>query len=474
VFKFERQNSLLWASCISFAIATLVLSGGKEAWPAIWQTTLAIVILCLALGRLYWTDFPSRMGAFGVMICCIALALPLIQLISIPPSLWTQFPGRDLVVQNFEIFNQNLPWMPTTLSPHKTESSAVWLLTGVAIFLAAMATPPKHVWVYASTIVVVAILSAFFGMAQRIPGFVDWLDIGKSKGIVASSIFADRNHFAALLYSAIPFVGALALSLKDKSRVPSPLIILLAYVFIGVLLAGLAVAASRTGLLLAVAALTVTSFSLGIGFFGGQSKVRSGGFAVGTVLVGFLLVGQASIFAFLRFAAASPIDDYRKVTNSLSLDALWKYFPVGSGFGSFVPVYQQQETPPVLIEYWVNHTHNDWIELVVEGGLPVLLCLLLFIVWLVVNALRVWRNKSKSTLSYVQKAAIFSILFLLIHSALEYPLRTTALMTLFCLCCGITTLPELRTKRPIRIANLNDAVAANQTAFRKMGQAKNQ
>ena len=44
--------------------------------------------------------------------------------------------------------------------------------------------------------------------------------------------------------------------------------------------------------------------------------------------------------------------------------------------------------------YWVyvNHVHNDYLETVLETGLPGLLILVLFILWWVRRSVRIWRS----------------------------------------------------------------------------------
>ena len=55
--------------------------------------------------------------------------------------------------------------------------------------------------------------------------------------------------------------------------------------------------------------------------------------------------------------------------------------PAGSGFGTFVPVYEMHAPRTMLRSYYVNHAHNDWLELWLTGGLRRWRLLSLFLTW---------------------------------------------------------------------------------------------
>ena len=50
--------------------------------------------------------------------------------------------------------------------------------------------------------------------------------------------------------------------------------------------------------------------------------------------------------------------------------ALHHYGLAGTGFGTFVPVYQTAESLSGISPAILNHAHNDFIEIVLEGGIP--------------------------------------------------------------------------------------------------------
>jgi O-antigen ligase len=158
------------------------------------------------------------------------------------------------------------------------------------------------------------------------------------------------------------------------------------------------------------------------------------------VFLGVLVVGQAGMAGLLRFAEVDPVTDYRTVIAKGSIDLGIRQFPIGSGFGSFVPMYQLHETPEMMRAEYVNHAHNDWLELIVEGGAPALFLLVGFVIWYLYALVRVWRYGQGGQTALFQRMASLVIPLLLIHSLVDFPLRTPTLMVLFALCCGITVL----------------------------------
>jgi O-antigen ligase len=117
-----------------------------------------------------------------------------------------------------------------------------------------------------------------------------------------------------------------------------------------------------------------------------------------------------------------------------TLQAAWRYFPVGSGFGTFVPIYGMLQTPATVWAEYVNHAHDDWLEIFLEGGVPAALIAAGFLAWFVLACRDAWRRPSPGTSEshqMLQRAATIAIALILLHSLVDYPMRTIAIMTVF-------------------------------------------
>ena len=67
--------------------------------------------------------------------------------------------------------------------------------------------------------------------------------------------------------------------------------------------------------------------------------------------------------------------------------------PFGSGFGTFTPIYEQFAPRTLLMENcYVNHAHNDWLELWLTGGIPAIVLAVGFLAWLVASIFRLWKS----------------------------------------------------------------------------------
>jgi hypothetical protein len=144
---------------------------------------------------------------------------------------------------------------------------------------------------------------------------------------------------------------------------------------------------------------------------------------------------------------ADPLGDARVAFARNTWEAAWTFMPFGSGLGSFVPVYQMFERPAdALLDRFANRAHNDLLEVWLEAGIVGLLLIGLFLGWLVVTIWRVWRPTQPSNLLPIDlllmRAASMVLVLLLLHSLVDYPLRTTALSVVFAFCCGLLLPPD--------------------------------
>ena len=110
---------------------------------------------------------------------------------------------------------------------------------------------------------------------------------------------------------------------------------------------------------------------------------------------------------------------------------VYEFIPWGSGMGTFVEAYGAAEPARLLQPAYLNHAHNDWLEVAMTGGLPFLL---LIAVAALITARRGLDSlhSTKSPARQVLARLGFSICFiLLLGSVYDYPLRTPSLIALF-------------------------------------------
>jgi O-antigen ligase len=133
------------------------------------------------------------------------------------------------------------------------------------------------------------------------------------------------------------------------------------------------------------------------------------------------------------------------------------YFPFGSGIGTFVPIYQRYEPLAYLREVYVNRAHNDWMESWLEGGLASAAVFCALVACYVFLAYRSWRAADpKSRFVAYGRAGSICVGLLLVHSIVDYPLRTTALMVMVAISCAFMLRAHLE-KATTSVARSNAA-----------------
>ena len=389
----------------------------------------------LALLRLRH-GLPNRASYFAFFIVALGLSLMVLQLVPLPPSIWANMVGREFVVKDFSLLELQDSWLPLSLSPAMTRQDIISLLPALAAFFAIISISPRDWPALGWAIVGFALVSALVGLAQRFFGQNSGFNFfNYGDPLTASGFFANRNFLAAQIYAALPFLAVLTLQGRTASTLQRRILPIIALLIATILIAALGATGSRMGAILLVVTLLLMVFLVYSGprtsTFG---KARVSALGMVGLIIGSIVVAQLLLAALLRFSESDIASDYRGTVFDISMVTMKAFFPVGSGFGSFVPAYMLFEKPSILVEAYVNHAHNDWLELLIEGGLPMAMVLLAFIIWFGVMFVSAWRKPMNSLYS---KAASISIAMLLLHSCVDYPLRTPAMMAMFGLFCGM-------------------------------------
>ena len=82
----------------------------------------------------------------------------------------------------------------------------------------------------------------------------------------------------------------------------------------------------------------------------------------------------------------------------------------------------------------MNHAHSDWLELLLETGVVGIALAALFLAWWGLRVRAVWQAEERDP--FAQAATIASAAMML-HSVVDYPLRTAALSAVFAACLAL-------------------------------------
>lgn len=362
----------------------------------------------------------------------------LVQLIPLPPSMWSGLPGRAIVADVDRLVGLGEIWRPISLSPSKTMNALASLVVPIAGLLLYAVLPAGDRRRILGLLLVVAAASAMLGVAQIATGGTGPLYFySQTSDHFPVGLFANRNHDAVFL-ATIFVLASYALSEHQRLAVRSdrsvrPILI----AGVCVLVAGILLfSESRAGLMIGM-----LSFGMALALYlaGRPRPDRDDRPRTGLLrywpIAAILVVTLAALFLFAqstsldRLASLSAADDIRvKVFPQVAAMANDNWL-LGTGFGSFEYAYRGYESSTWLNPSYLNNAHDDWLQWVIEGGLPAILVVLAFWAWVAGRCWGYWvAREDNPPLTRLIAAVLGVLLLLLVASALDYPLRVPSMM----------------------------------------------
>ncbi|MEJ6788920.1 O-antigen ligase family protein [Brevundimonas sp. BR2-1] len=393
--------------------------------------------MILAAFALLQRDDLSR-HRFSLGLLAATAALPLIQLIPLPPALWMAIPGREQLVLALDVAGVTPGFAPLSLTPDRTWGSFLALIPPVAVFLGVLAAPPSAPQRFAQGLVLATFIAILLGAAQLASGgtrLYPWAttDAGNVVGF-----FANRNHMAALSLMSLPFAVVLGIRASRRHVSRSQLMMGLAIVYVALTVVAIGVIRSRAGIILVVPVLLASLAAAWIALGRGRPKRSLLAAGLGAALA-FAAVGAFALGPVLERFDTQGAKEGRFENWPFVVDAAASYLPLGSGIGSFDAVYRSVEPLSRLDATFFNQAHNDFLELWLETGWLGAALVMAFLVWFGRRTWTAWRARVSASRD-LQRAATIAIATILAHSVGDYPLRTETIVTLFALCCGLLEL----------------------------------
>lgn len=422
-----------------FLVAVFFLGGGArgDIQSLVILRPLAVVFIGLALWRMTGEQLISV--RIPLLLAAMVLLLMILQLIPLPPAIWSDLSGRGLYAQGALLAGIEQPWRPLSLVPYRTWNSLFACLVPIAAILLAARLSREQRFALLPILIGLGLLSGVLGLAQIVGPrngplyFYEITNTGSAVGL-----FSNRNHQAALLACLFPMLSVYASidhHSSERSRLKTALCGAAALFILPLLL----VTGSRAGLVLGLIGLLAAAL-LYRRPWPHRSKARSlarfdfryliGGFAV------IVLGGTTALLSRARAVERLLMKDDTEELRIQLLEPIWEmirtYFPFGIGFGTFPDVYKVHEPFDLLSTAYINHAHNDLLEFVLEGGLPAVAILFMGVMaWVIgVARLRAPQGGVSRTILFGRLGAAI-IMILGIASIVDYPLRVPSLSVLF-------------------------------------------
>lgn len=426
-----------------YLLLCLVLGGsGQGIWANMVLQLAGLALIAWAALTRTGQDFTiEQRQLLGIVL--LALGLVAIQLVPLPPAIWPSLGGREAIAEGYRTLGLSQPWLPLSVAPYSTLASLLALIPPLAMLVATMRLGARRLWLVIALVIglLAGIVLGAMQVSSPDPNSSPWYLYDDTNFGVATGFFANANHMATLLVATLPFLAAVlasARAARANLQRYSAAVALVGGVAL-VIAVGIALNGSLAGAGLSVPVLLASAsiiFRRGRRALGWLLPVSA---LLLVVAAGWLATTPPGSSGAFRIGAATSVQSREEIM-STTLEATKAFMPLGSGVGSFEAVYALHEDPGRLDPTtYVNHAHNDYLEIALETGVPGLLLILLFLIWWGKAAWRTWRVADASP--YAQAASIASAA-ILVHSLVDFPLRTAAIGALFAMCLAILVRPR--------------------------------
>lgn len=410
-----------------FLILVMLIGGGVTAFNILFL--LQLLVSCSLLTVLILRERPVRLAAAigwqeRSIFACIFL-LPLLQLVPLPPALWQLLPMSELNLAIRSEFGLQDSWYPVSSAPYDTAVSVFAIFMLAIVSAAVLRLSHRGQRLILQIIVAVAFVSVPVGAVQ-IASAGRIFDFHQSNyGTLMIGFLANRNHAGLFLAGAIPLYAHLLYT--------SPLINLnqrhTAMIFGAlILMAGIVGTGSRAGLILGCIgcmypiAQTLLSGRLGTVTWKAKSLLAC------IPLIALVALSMSPKFWVLLGRFQGVTDDLRWTIWQTSWRATERYWPIGSGFGTFTSAYNLNEPIENLAPEYINNAHNDFLELAIEGGIFAVSLTVITLALIIWRTIQVVSDEFKLGVSSQRIAALGFPWFAILHSAVDYPMRRMAIV----------------------------------------------
>ncbi len=268
---------------------------------------------------------------------------------------------------------------------------------------------------------------AFFALLQGLSsnGRLFWLRQPRFGGWIYGP-YVNHNHYAGLMEMLLP--AALAVALSHYSSAAQKISASLA----GMLMAiTIFLSGSRGGMVAFAVQIVILSVVIL------RHKRNRAAFLVAiiallAVAISVWMIDSSSVSRLASIAAETHGEISGGTRLTIDRDALRMFLrrpTLGWGLGSFAEVYPQFRS--FYTDFRIDEAHNDYLQFLVEMGLPGLLIMIWFVTALYRNALRKLEDWPSNINGSVALAALLAVTGILVHSFVDFNLQIPANAALF-------------------------------------------
>lgn len=428
---------LPWALLV--LLLAVWLGGGVSVDPTATDEVLellALPVLVIAAAVLLAAGLPDRLARAGLALALAVVALPLLQLLPLPAALWSLPAARQALAADLAAAGVAAPALRWTLTPAATEQALWSTLPALALFLAALAldTARTRLWMVRALLAILAanVLFAFFQVSLPEDSA---LRLYHSWGPNFGGLLVNANHHATALLIGLSLAVGRAVHARRRAAAgrTAPTAWLWPAGFALACLLLIPLTGSRAGMVLALPVLVLALWLTGAVDAG---RLRRSPRTLALVLgsLALLAVAAWSVSGWMQVDAVHELRG-RIARATLAIAATQQ--PWGSGVGSFVPVFAQGAPTDLLLDAYINHAHDEYVQWWLEAGWAGLFAMLVFAALMLAALRRLWWVRGQSGEAILAASCWVALLALLLHSAADFPLRTLTLMGTGALLLGL-------------------------------------
>ncbi len=442
----SRRKSVAVAAT---ALTAAMVLGGSGSLVPLPEIVLQCLIAALTGGWVWLCPGELRNVPRGAwIIAAVMLAIPLYQLLPMPPLLWQSLPGRSAERAALELLGQGSSWQPLSMTVDRTLASLLTMTAAAAVLVMAAAQDRQGRTVLLATIAGIALLSVLVGAAQLSGGAGNSFRFYNPGEAFLDGFQTNHNAAADVLLIGLVAVAATASDLAHRRQsaprrnpaltprlMPGPILGMAGGATL-LLMLGVILTASRTGIALLPIAI------------GGEVLILRRWLRLDArrlviaIAVALAVAGVAAISLGQHGALGKVWDRFHTATEFRpeiwhdALFAMRRYWPWGSGMGSFIPVFAAAERLEVVTGKFVNRAHDDYLEFLIEAGFPGIVALALICWQLASGAWRGWRARIGGSRAQLICGAT-NLVILACHSLGDYPLRTVSIACMTAVSAGL-------------------------------------
>lgn len=303
------------------------------------------------------------------------------------------------------------------------------------------------------------VAEAFYGLAQYLMNVQTIFWYAKKYDVEdATGTYINRNHFAGFLEMLLPFAVCLAMYEGEKlmgrrkrrhSPASSPAArraqklagddkayaMILWLVVAVVFMAAIVFSRSRMGMLAAALSVLVV-FGLKMLRRKTMPAVLGGAFVALSLSLAIWIGVRPALSRFENLGQEFSGDESRVSMWPGEVKLIAEHPIVGTGLGTFPVAYTQVQT--TFLTKFVNHAHNDYLEIASDLGIPAALLLFGAIILVLARCIRNFLRGEGKYGPAISLACVGSIVAILLHSFTDFNLHIPANALLFAVILGLS------------------------------------